>query len=61
LRELLAPYLRQEACKVVLDYRNGSARCEMALGDSWRVDLREELLAGLKSWLSEENVKILYH
>ena len=61
LRELLAPYLRQEACRVVLDYRNGSARCEMALGDAWRVDLRDELLAGLRDWLNEENVKILYH
>jgi DNA polymerase III subunit alpha len=61
LRELLAPYLRQEACRVVLDYRNANASCEVPLPDGWRVELRDELLEGLKSWLSEDNVKILYH
>ncbi|OGV74110.1 MAG: DNA polymerase III subunit alpha [Methylophilales bacterium RIFCSPHIGHO2_02_FULL_57_10] len=61
LRELLAPYLRPEACRVVLDYRNADARCEVPLPDDWRVELRDELLEGLKSWLSEDNVKILYH
>jgi DNA polymerase-3 subunit alpha len=61
LQELLSPYRRQQACPVVLDYRNATACCEMALGDDWRVDLREELLTELRGWLSEENVKILYH
>ncbi|HEY3326565.1 MAG TPA: DNA polymerase III subunit alpha [Novimethylophilus sp.] len=61
LRELLAPYLRQEACRVILDYRNTDASCEVPLPDGWRVELRDELLEGLRSWLSEDNVKILYH
>ena len=68
LRELLAPYCqraqRQEdgrGCPVQIDYRNTSARVELSLGDSWRVELRDELLAGLRTWLSDENVKILYH
>jgi DNA polymerase-3 subunit alpha len=31
------------------------------LSDQWRVELHDELLSGLKGWLSEENVKILYN
>jgi len=68
LRELLAPYCkptRQDAdsrgCPVQIDYRNREARVELSLGEGWRVELRDELLHGLRSWLSEENVKILYH
>ncbi len=61
LRALLAPYIREDCCKVVLDYRNDAASCELPLPDNWRVELREELLASLREWLNEENVKILYH
>jgi DNA polymerase-3 subunit alpha len=31
------------------------------LGNDWRVDLHEELIAGLTEWLSQSNVKILYN
>ena len=48
-------------CPVQIDYRNHQARVELSLGEAWRVELRDELLAGLRAWLSEENVKILYH
>ena len=68
LRELLAPYCKNTAkaestagCPVQIEYRNGAARCELALNDQWRVELRDELLTGLRTWLSDENVKILYH
>lgn len=61
LRNLLAPYIRESSCKIVLDYRNGGASCEVSLPDNWRVELREELLASLREWLTNENVKILYH
>jgi DNA polymerase-3 subunit alpha len=68
LREILAPYCRSTArheemtgCPVQIDYRNQDARVELALGDPWRVELRDELLSGLRTWLSDENVKILYH
>jgi DNA polymerase-3 subunit alpha len=68
LRELLAPYCKQarkqediRGCPVQIDYRNQDARVELSLGEEWRVELRDELLHGLRSWLSEENVKILYH
>jgi len=61
LRELLAPYQRRDACRVRVSYRNADAACEAELDDNWNVELREELLQGLREWLSEDNVKILYH
>jgi DNA polymerase-3 subunit alpha len=61
LRSLLAPYIRESACKVVLNYRNNKASCEVPFPDNWRVELREELLSSLREWLTNENVKILYH
>lgn len=68
LRELLAPYCRgnssaeeRRGCAVKVEYHNAGARVELMLSDQWRVELRDELLAGLKTWLSDENVKILYN
>lgn len=68
LRELLAPYCRngaaaeeQRGCAVKIEYHNDGARVELMLSDQWRVELQDELLSGLKSWLSDENVKILYN
>ncbi len=68
LRELLAPYCTAKkksdgapGCPVQIEYRNAAARCELTLDNRWRVELQDELLAGLRSWLTEENVKILYH
>ncbi|GAB4164862.1 MAG: DNA polymerase III subunit alpha [Rhodocyclaceae bacterium] len=59
LRKLLAPY-RNGPCPVRLAYRNGCAECELPLGESWRVHLEDGLLAGLRQWLSAENVQLLY-
>ncbi len=68
LREILAPFCRRAGgadeiygCPVQVDYRNTDARVELSLGDAWRVELRDELLHGLRTWLSDDNVKILYH
>lgn len=68
LRELLGPYCKpaqapeeRRGCRVQIDYHNQEARVELALGDAWRVELRDELLAGLRGWLTDQNVKILYH
>ncbi len=67
LRELLAPYCRRESseerkgCAVKVEYHNDGARVELMLGDSWRVELHDELLIGLRNWLSEDNVRVLYN
>ncbi len=61
LGELLKPYKNRDACRVLVDYRNGQASCEMALGDDWRVELHDELLEGLRGWLGDDGLKILYH
>lgn len=67
LRELLAPYCRRESseerkgCAVKVEYHNDGARVELMLGDSWRVDLHDDLLMGLRNWLSEDNVRVLYN
>lgn len=67
LRELLAPYCRgkgaedRRGCAVKVEYHNGIGKAEFILGDEWRVELRDELLSGLRGWLSDENVKILYN
>jgi len=44
-----------------VEYHNQQACAEILLGDAWRVHLSDELIAGLKAWLSDENVKILYN
>ncbi len=70
LRTLLQPYcqpasaesgLVQGGCAVKVEYHNQQASAEILLGDNWRVQLSDELIAGLKAWLSDENVKILYN
>ncbi len=67
LRELLSPYCRRAAgderrgCAVKVEYHNAGAKVELMLGDPWRVELHDDLLMSLRTWLSEENVKILYN
>jgi DNA polymerase-3 subunit alpha len=71
LREILAPYCRASSgqgfgeggrgCAVKVEYHNNQAKVEVMLGEQWRVELHDELLIGLKAWLSDENVKILYN
>ena len=63
LKALLAPYCRMSdanSCLVTVSYNNHDARCEMALGDAWRVQLHENLISSLRAWLSAENVAIQY-
>ena len=59
LKTLLAAYA-PGACPVRIAYRNGEAQCELALGDSARVRLEDDLLAALGEWLSAESVEIRY-
>ncbi len=59
LKTLLSAYT-PGVCPVRLAYRNGEAQCELALGDSARVRLEDELLAALGEWLSADAVEIRY-
>ncbi|HVL37557.1 MAG TPA: DNA polymerase III subunit alpha, partial [Burkholderiales bacterium] len=46
LQQVLAPYRASGAgaCQVVVQYRNATAACEVALGEGWRVRADERLL-----------------
>ncbi|OIR17759.1 DNA polymerase III subunit alpha [mine drainage metagenome] len=66
LKTLLQPYCKaasdeQRGCAVKVEYHNAVSKVELMLGNDWRVDLHEELIASLTAWLSRENVKILYN
>jgi DNA polymerase III subunit alpha len=62
LVELLSPYRGEGggACSVFVHYVNGSASCDVALGEGWRVRLDSELLEQLSRWLAPENVRVVY-
>jgi DNA polymerase III subunit alpha len=59
LRELLTPY-RPGACPVTVVYLKHGASYKLELGNEWRVNLQDNLLQSLASWLNEENVQIVY-
>ena len=59
LRQLLAPYVRG-ACPVSVEYRNGRARCELSLGEQWRVTPHDQLVRALHEWLRPDNVRFVY-
>ncbi len=66
LKALLQPYCKmsadeQRGCAVKVEYHNQTSKVELMLGNHWRVDLHEDLLASLTQWLSRDNVKILYN
>jgi DNA polymerase III subunit alpha len=66
LTNMLKPYCKkadreQKLCPVKIEYHNGQAQTSLMLGEAWRVELHDELLHNLRTWLSVENVKILYN
>ncbi len=66
LKTLLKPYCvganeAQRGCAVKVEYHNQTSKVELMLGNEWRVDLHDELIAALSAWLTKENVKILYN
>ncbi|MGH8763650.1 MAG: DNA polymerase III subunit alpha [Nitrosospira sp.] len=74
LKELLAPYRSSLGpggtdhnkggngwfCPVLVVYRSQSAACELALGDTWRVSLQDNLLQSLSAHFKAENVRVIY-
>lgn len=67
LTTILQPYcIKREGegaklCPVKIEYHNETSQASLMLGDSWRVELQDDLIRHLESWLSKENVKILYN
>ncbi len=59
LKEVLSPY-HGGSCRVQLVYQNKGAACEIDLGDSWRVNLHDDLINSLAEWLQPENVQVVY-
>ena len=59
LRTLLQPFTPGNA-PVRLRYRQASAECELLLGNTWQVNLDDELLEALNLWLNKENVAVVY-
>lgn len=59
LVETLKPWGEGE-CKVLIDYSNGVATCQLKLGEFWQVTLADEFLKELCLVLQPENVQIVY-
>jgi len=60
LLDLLAPYRTDGACPVFVHYETGGAACDVALGDAWRVRPDAQLIERLGTWLTPENVQVIY-
>jgi DNA polymerase-3 subunit alpha len=59
LAEILKPW-REGACKVLIDYSNSEAACQLRLGEAWQVTLADELMKDLNGALQPGNVKVVY-
>jgi DNA polymerase III subunit alpha len=62
LQQVLGPYRASGSgsCQVLVEYENGTAACELALGDTWRVRPDSQLIGELGAWLTPENVEVVY-
>jgi DNA polymerase-3 subunit alpha len=62
LQQVLAPYRAagSGSCQVLVQYENGKALCEVALGETWRVRPDTQLISDLGAWLAPENVEVVY-
>lgn len=66
LTTILQPYRKGESgdksvCPVKIEYHNTSSQVDLMLGESWQVELQDDLIHHLETWLSKDNVKILYN
>jgi DNA polymerase-3 subunit alpha len=59
LMEILKPWSEGE-CRVLIQYSNGVASCQLRLGEVWQVTLADELLHDLSRALQPENVRVVY-
>lgn len=49
-----------DTCSVRIKYRSADAMAQLELGESWRVQPRDELLVGLKKLLGEKQVDVIF-
>ena len=47
-------------CQVAIEYAREHARARIRLGDSWRVQINDKLLEGLRGYLGEQRVHVEY-
>ena len=59
LAEIIKPWSEGE-CRILIQYSNGFASCQLNLGDKWRVTLADALINDLRAVLQPENVKVGY-
>ena len=59
LQSLLDPF-REGACPVSVCYRNADAEAELPLGAQWKVRPEDDLLEGLRDWLAQDAVELVY-
>ena len=59
LLQLIEPF-RSGTCPVTINYRNTGRRAATSSLASWRVNLDDHLLGGLREWLQPENVEVVY-
>jgi len=60
LKETLAPHCRG-ASSVSVEYTNDKGQCTLALGDDWKGNVSDGLLASLRNHLGMDNVFLDYH
>lgn len=59
LQQCLEPY-QGGRCPIVVDYHRSDARCEITLGQQWRVRPEDELLQSLRNSFGVEAVSLQY-
>lgn len=55
----LTPY-REGTCPVVIDYQREDAKATIPLGPQWHINLDDQLVAGLRKWLGDEAIAVMY-
>ena len=58
LGQLLQPL--EGGCPIVLDYHNDTARCDIRLGDEWRVNPTDDQLLQLRYEFGEQAVELVF-
>ena len=58
LREAVGTHFSTDGCRLVVQYRGSEVSARIVLGDAWRVDASDEVLAGLRSAFGEAAVKL---